>query len=190
MWGLMTRVDIPANTFVIEYTGEVITKKEADHRGLYYDKLYSNYLFDLNTHVAHKSGNKYLIDHHEIEITEWSKDDIIKDFPLCIDAFYYGNLSRFINHSCDPNLKAINVHVENRNMLLGRVAFFSTRAISKREELTIDYHCLPLDKNGDEESELKCLCGSEKCKGYVYTNVKKKEKMIKKGNPFYDPIYI
>ena len=30
-------------------------------------------------------------------------------FPLIIDATFYGNETRFINHSCDPNLKTFNI---------------------------------------------------------------------------------
>ena len=25
-------------------------------------------------------------------------------FPLCLDSFFYGNESRLINHSCEPNI--------------------------------------------------------------------------------------
>ena len=48
MWGLFTLEDIPAGAFIVEYSGEVITKKEGDIRGKMYDKLGMRYLFDMN----------------------------------------------------------------------------------------------------------------------------------------------
>lgn len=48
MWGLFTLEDIPAGAFILEYTGEVITKKEGDKRGKHYDKVGMSYLFDMN----------------------------------------------------------------------------------------------------------------------------------------------
>ena len=48
MWGLFALEDIPAGAFVLEYTGEVITKKEGDKRGKNYDKVGMSYLFDMN----------------------------------------------------------------------------------------------------------------------------------------------
>lgn len=45
-------------------------------------------------------------DKYEQNIQKSLDDDF---FPLCIDATYMGNESRFINHSCDPNLKSFNI---------------------------------------------------------------------------------
>jgi len=42
--------DIPAGAFVLEYTGEIITKKEGDRRGKIYDQQGMSYLFDMNDH--------------------------------------------------------------------------------------------------------------------------------------------
>ena len=52
----------------------------------------------------------YNIDGHKKIVNKKYSDIIDKNFPLSIDSNFYGNLSRFINHSCDPNLKAINFH--------------------------------------------------------------------------------
>jgi len=30
-------------------------------------------------------------------------------FPLCLDSMFYGNESRFINHSCDPSILSFNL---------------------------------------------------------------------------------
>jgi len=168
MWGLMSTKRIPNNTLVIEYLGEIIIKEEADLRGKYYDKIGKNYLFDMTMAVEYKGENKsgpiFCIDNYmKCRKTE-EKEKLLKDFPLCIDGYYYGNLSRFINHSCDPNLQVLSIHVENREILLPRVVLFSTREIKAGEELTFDYNCYPLST----DKELKCACGAESCRGVIY----------------------
>jgi hypothetical protein len=47
MWGLFTKVDIPKNSFILEYTGEVISNETAEIRGKKYDKENLSYLFDV-----------------------------------------------------------------------------------------------------------------------------------------------
>lgn len=168
MWGLMTDVKIPKNTLVIEYVGEIISKSEADLRGKYYDSIGKNYLFDLTMSVEYKGENKFgaifCIDNYMKYRKIEEKQKLLSDFPLCIDSFYYGNLSRFINHSCNPNLQVLSIHVENREILLPRVILFSTREIEAGEELTFDYNCYPLST----DKELKCACGESECRGFIY----------------------
>jgi histone-lysine N-methyltransferase SUV39H len=48
MWGLFSMELIPAGAFVIEYTGEVLTAREGDARGRFYDQIGMSYLFDMN----------------------------------------------------------------------------------------------------------------------------------------------
>lgn len=48
MWGLFALEDIPKGAFVIEYKGEILTKKEGDKRGKLYDENGLNFLFDMN----------------------------------------------------------------------------------------------------------------------------------------------
>jgi histone-lysine N-methyltransferase SUV39H len=50
MWGLFTLEVIPAGAYVMEYIGEIITAKQGDQRGNYYDKFGMSYLFDMNDH--------------------------------------------------------------------------------------------------------------------------------------------
>ena len=168
MWGLMTNRRIPINTLVIEYLGEIITKGEADKRGKFYDTLGKNYLFDLTMAVEYKGDDKFgaifCIDNYMKHRKLEEKKKLLQDFPLCIDGYYYGNLSRFINHSCDPNLQVLSIHVDNREILLPRVVLFSTRDIEKGEELTFDYNCYPLSS----DKELKCACGEPTCRGSIY----------------------
>lgn len=52
-----------------------------------------------------------------------------------IDATIKGNISRFINHSCDPNAETQKWTVNGEL----RIGFFSTRTIQPDEEITFDY---------------------------------------------------
>lgn len=52
-----------------------------------------------------------------------------------IDATSKGNISRFINHSCDPCAMTQKWTVNGEL----RVGFFSTRDINAGEEITFDY---------------------------------------------------
>jgi len=53
----------------------------------------------------------------------------------CIDARHYGNVSRFINHLCEPNLVPIRVFVEHHDIRFPKLAYFTTREIKAYEEL-------------------------------------------------------
>ncbi|KAK1801299.1 hypothetical protein P4O66_022982, partial [Electrophorus voltai] len=89
----------------------IITSEKAEKRGETYGKQGATYLFDLD----------YL-------------DDV-----YTVDAAHYGNISHFVNHSCDPNLQVYNVFIDNLDERLPRIAFFATQLIKAGEELTFDY---------------------------------------------------
>jgi SET domain-containing protein len=48
MWGLYALEEIPQGAFIMQYTGEIVTKKWGDMRGSYYDYNGLSYLFDMN----------------------------------------------------------------------------------------------------------------------------------------------
>ncbi|XP_054008738.1 histone-lysine N-methyltransferase EHMT2 isoform X1 [Hylaeus anthracinus] len=79
----------------------------------------------------------------------------------CIDARRYGNIARFINHSCAPNLLPVRVFVEHQDLHFPRIAFFANREIEADEELGFDY--------GEKFWIIKCksftcTCGAENCR--------------------------
>ncbi|KAM6315961.1 histone-lysine N-methyltransferase EHMT1 isoform 2-T2 [Podargus strigoides] len=79
----------------------------------------------------------------------------------CIDARFYGNISRFINHLCEPNLIPVRVFMSHQDLRFPRIAFFSTRRIEAGEEIGFDYGDRFWDIKGKYFS---CQCGSPKCK--------------------------
>ncbi|KAJ7308066.1 hypothetical protein JRQ81_008571 [Phrynocephalus forsythii] len=79
----------------------------------------------------------------------------------CIDARFYGNISRFINHFCEPNLIAVRVFMSHQDLRFPRIAFFSSRNIQAGEEIGFDYGERFWNIKGKYFS---CLCGSLKCR--------------------------
>eukprot|EP00897_Mesotaenium_endlicherianum_P005879 jgi/Mesen1/5319/ME000265S04481 len=51
-WGAFMKVGVNKDELLGEYTGEVITHKEADRRGKIYDRVNSSFLFNLNDQVC------------------------------------------------------------------------------------------------------------------------------------------
>ena len=96
-------------------------------------------------------------------------------FPLCIDGTFYGNESRFINHSCDPNLKCFNLVSDGQSSVFHQVGLFAVRKIKPGEELTIDYMW---DENANDviAEDVPCLCGSAKCRGLLMRSKKLQRK--------------
>ncbi|MCP9266073.1 putative histone-lysine N-methyltransferase set-23 [Dirofilaria immitis] len=76
-----------------------------------------------------------------------------------IDPSVRGNQSRFINHSCNPNLVMILVRCGTPQVHVG---LFALRDIPAYEELTYDYGA-----NTSEFSVKKCLCGSVHCRLFL-----------------------
>ncbi|XP_029467385.1 histone-lysine N-methyltransferase EHMT1 isoform X3 [Rhinatrema bivittatum] len=79
----------------------------------------------------------------------------------CIDARFYGNISRFINHLCEPNLIPVRIFMSHQDLRFPRIAFFSSRHIEAGEQLGFDYGDRFWDIKGKYFS---CQCDSSKCK--------------------------
>ena len=145
--------DIVPGAFVCEYLGEVITKRLADIRGTYYDRLGCSYLFDMNDPLPEES--------YEMQLNAAANDGF---FPFCIDGALYGNESRFINHSCEPNLRTYNLVTDCESQTYHSIGLFATRKIYAGDEFSIDYQWdkYPLD---GISKDIDCLCGSRHCRG-------------------------
>uniref|UniRef100_A0A8C7N6V1 Euchromatic histone-lysine N-methyltransferase 1b n=1 Tax=Oncorhynchus kisutch TaxID=8019 RepID=A0A8C7N6V1_ONCKI len=79
----------------------------------------------------------------------------------CIDARFYGNISRFINHMCEPNLFPCRVFTAHQDLRFPHIAFFACETIKAGEELGFDYGDHFWDIKGKHFS---CECSSPKCK--------------------------
>ncbi|XP_068662468.1 histone-lysine N-methyltransferase EZ3-like isoform X2 [Aristolochia californica] len=66
-WGAFIKNPVNKNDYLGEYTGELVSHKEADKRGKIYDRANSSFLFDLNDQCvldAHRKGDKLKFANH------------------------------------------------------------------------------------------------------------------------------
>lgn len=150
-WGLKTMVELKAGQFVCEYVGEVIDCSTADARGKNYDNIGLTYLFDLDYNNAER--------------------------PYTIDAYEYGSIARFMNHSCDPNCAIWACYINCLDPNLPRLAIFTRRRMEAGEELTFDYNVGSGAMDGLNDSAEgsgkvsqigQCYCKSKKCRSYLF----------------------
>ncbi|XP_034724639.1 histone-lysine N-methyltransferase SETMAR [Etheostoma cragini] len=112
-WGVRTLEAIPHGTFVCEYAGEVISFEEARRRQRAQRSGDNNYIIGVREHAGTGS------------VTE-----------TFVDPAMVGNVGRFLNHACQPNLFMQPVRVHS---VVPRLALFAGRNIDAKEELTFDY---------------------------------------------------
>ncbi|KJP85824.1 hypothetical protein AK88_04531 [Plasmodium fragile] len=127
-YGLYTCEFINEGEPVIEYIGEYIRNIISDKREKYYDKIESS------CYMFRLNEN------------------------IIIDATKWGNVSRFINHSCEPNCFCKIVSCDQN---LKHIVIFAKRDIVAHEEITYDYQ-FGVESEG---KKLICLCGSSTCLG-------------------------
>uniref|UniRef100_A0AAR5P0M7 Histone-lysine N-methyltransferase n=1 Tax=Dendroctonus ponderosae TaxID=77166 RepID=A0AAR5P0M7_DENPD len=133
-WGLKALSSIKQGRFIIEYVGELIDSEEYQRRiRKMHEKKEDNYYF------------------------------MTVDSDRVIDAGPKGNLSRFMNHSCDPNC------VTQKWTVLGetRVGLFAKCDIDAGSELTFNYN---FEVVGQEKKV--CKCGAKACSGFIGGKVK------------------
>ena len=128
-WGLVTVEGVKQGDTVQEYVGEVIDEKEKKVRLDSWTKHHPN---DPNFYIMKLEHGWY------------------------IDARVKGSLSRFINHSCDPNCKLLPVNVAG----FIRIAIVAIKNIAPDEFLSYDYQFDT--KHGDK---FICRCGAKGCRG-------------------------
>ena len=77
-----------------------------------------------------------------------------------VDASRKGNIARFINHSCRPNL-AVEKWYVNR---VPRLGLWAKRPITAGEELSYDYK---VKWSGDPDHAQTCYCEAPNCTGFL-----------------------
>ncbi|PSN49961.1 hypothetical protein C0J52_08773 [Blattella germanica] len=114
-WGVRTLRPISRGTYVCE---KLILMKVIIFTCRYIGEIISDCEAD------HREDDSYLFDL-----------DNRDGETYCIDARHYGNVARFINHMCVPNLLPVRVFIEHQDLHFPRIAFFANRDIEADEEL-------------------------------------------------------
>jgi hypothetical protein len=128
-WGLKAKEDVSVGSLVIEYIGEIVTEAQMIRR------------MKLQTELTPHD--------HDFYIMELSNG-------LFVDGKKKGNMSRFINHACDPNCELVRWVVKGRT----RIGIFAIKDISAEEALSYDYQF-----DTQEADTFRCGCGAAKCRG-------------------------
>ncbi|XP_050225202.1 histone-lysine N-methyltransferase, H3 lysine-9 specific SUVH5-like [Mercurialis annua] len=147
-WGLRSRSYIRAGTFICEYVGTIVESKES-----YSSSGSDEYLFDAGDDYDDRIRNTQAV--HE------------KEWGFTIDAGEYGNVGRFINHSCSSNLQVQNVLDGSK---FPHVMLYAKKDIAPQTELTYDYNCRLAEArymNGSVKAKI-CMCKSVNCAGKFY----------------------
>lgn len=145
-FGLKANLAFETGELVTQYVGDVIRLEEANKRIV--DALGPSALANLS---SSRKGFQPLAETHLIRLGT--------DLNFVIDANQNGNLSRFVNHSCEPNLTAESWVYDGSPC----VGFFAIRPISVNDELTIDYLASQLLTTGLMGASCLCLCGTDSC---------------------------
>ena len=106
------------------------------------------------------SGSKH---YYVLQLREEMNENTI--LRTTVDASSSGNVTRFFNHSCSPNLTVESVRIES---IVPHLAFFARHDIEPGEELTFDYGAQVLEATMDDRvSTTRCYCGSNNCRSFL-----------------------
>ena len=144
--GVVSMTDLIPGTFVCQYAGEVIGAEEARQRFIF-NGTGVNYVFALREHF----------------------DPECPPVVSYIDPSRIGNIGRYLNHSCDPNMLIVPVRIGN---VVPRIAFFARQYIPAGTELTYDYsggNWIQTNENSNPNIEQRsiCLCASPNCRRFL-----------------------
>ncbi|KAF7994847.1 hypothetical protein HCN44_004319 [Aphidius gifuensis] len=104
----------------------------------------------------------------ELPQVERPKFKSVRDFYGADEAVYImdakttGNIGRYLNHSCDPNVFVQNVFVDTHDVRFPWVAFFALNFIRAGQELTWNYS---YDVGSIPGKVILCRCGASNCRG-------------------------
>lgn len=143
-YGVFAEKDIPAGTFIGEYVGEIVSTSQAKKR---LESLSEEDPCYIVTFREHTPNGKVLITN--------------------IDATLKGNVMRFVNHSCSPNLVMLPVRVDS---IIPRLCLFTSRDVGT-EELCFSYFgqrgSQATARGGVKHGRKPCFCGSKECIGFL-----------------------
>ncbi|XP_024626655.1 histone-lysine N-methyltransferase, H3 lysine-9 specific SUVH4 [Medicago truncatula] len=168
-WAVRTWDFIPSGAPVVEYIGVLSRDDELGSANG------NDYIFDIDClHTINSvDGRERRLGNVPLPINNLSekKDELMeKDPEYCIDAGSFGNVSRFINHGCEPNLFVQCVLSCHRDPRLARVVLFAAEDIPPYQELTYDYGYTLDSVSGSDGKikQLQCHCGAKECRKRLY----------------------
>ncbi|EXJ92650.1 hypothetical protein A1O3_01202 [Capronia epimyces CBS 606.96] len=165
-FGVRSSQDIHKGQFIQRYLGEIITEAELRRREDTADEGDSSYIYSLDWFAA------------------------INDKQYHVDGKYFGSAMRFVNHSCNPNVRCIAVQQHKGDKKVYNLAIFAIKDIKAGVEIRIDYQARPASSEGsDAEAEaeaqggsegdeelVRCYCGEKNCRKYLWPSSAKERR--------------
>ncbi|ONK59177.1 uncharacterized protein A4U43_C08F3770 [Asparagus officinalis] len=161
-WGVRSQAFIPSGSFICEYVGELLEDEEAQKR------MTDEYLFAIGNNYYDESLWEGLSSVPCLQKS--ASNEAEEDGGFTLDSSRYGNVGKFINHSCTPNLYAQNVLYDHDDKRMPHVLFFACEDIPPLQELTYHYNYI-IDDVHDSDGNIRkkeCYCGSIECTGRLY----------------------
>jgi euchromatic histone-lysine N-methyltransferase len=166
-WGVRTLTDLKRGTFIGIYSGELVSVASSQRRDD------DTYLFNLSNgssrpetriEIDEASGSEQTNqDEEKVELNKKEETKGGQNNLFVCDAKFYGNFTRFINHSCEPNVVGIRTFTSHQDDRFPHISFFTNQDIPAGTELTLNY--------GDtywlvkcKRDKVYCLCRRSKCK--------------------------
>lgn len=132
-WGLRLDESVQKGDFIVGYVGEILDRKTLQKR--------------LDTKQRSGDMNYYIMDMHN---------------DTFVDAEKKGNLSRFINSSCDPNCESQKWTEPAKGET--HVGIFALKDIRAGTELTYDYSFKDYGFDNHKARSFFCRCRSANCR--------------------------
>lgn len=166
-WGLRSWDPIRAGSFICEFTGEFL-----DSRKVKDEDEDDEYIFE-----ATLPNEKHFDWNYIPELLEEEKPDELEEVfnpvPIVLSAKNLGNVARFMNHSCSPNVLWQPVLYDHNDECYPHIMFYALKHIPPMVELTYDYGQSE-DRCGEGKKDCgirrrrrrKCLCASSNCRGF------------------------
>lgn len=165
-WAVRSWDYIPSGAPVCEYIGVLKKTDDVD------SNPENNYIFDIDCLQTMKGigGRERRVG--EVAMPSLLDKDDEKDSgpEFCIDAGATGNVARFINHSCQPNLFVQCVLSVHHDITQARVILFAADNIPPLKELTYDYGYELNSVLGPDGKvkQLACFCGAPDCRKRLF----------------------
>ncbi|KAL0344191.1 UNVERIFIED_CONTAM: Histone-lysine N-methyltransferase, H3 lysine-9 specific SUVH4 [Sesamum angustifolium] len=165
-WGVRSWDYIPSGAPVCEYIGLLKRTEDLD------PAADNTYVFDIDCLQTMKGLDGRESRLRDVSLPSYLQkvdEEVSESVPFCIDAGHTGNIARFINHSCQPNLFVQCMLSSHHDIKLARVILVAADNIPPLKELTYDYG-YALDSVMDlmGERKMACFCGAQECRKRLY----------------------
>ncbi|KAL6521837.1 Histone-lysine N-methyltransferase, H3 lysine-9 specific suvh4 [Orobanche gracilis] len=166
-WGVRSWDYIPAGAPICEYIG--LLRRTADLN----PDADNSYVFDIDCLQTMKGLDGRESRLRDVSLPSYLQkmgEEVSESVPFCIDAGETGNVARFINHSCQPNLFVQCMLSSHHDIKQAGILLVAADNIPPLKELTYDYgYALDSVLGPDGKiQQMACYCGAEECRKRLF----------------------